>query len=83
MISWLVQGAALAWAAWCAPAAGGLFWLSNVTGVQCSFPPGVTLSTGLGVMISWRAYIKVIGLMGLWRSDRQKFPGEDAEWATL
>jgi hypothetical protein len=30
------RGAAVAWAAWCAPAAGGLFWMSNVTGREAS-----------------------------------------------
>lgn len=53
-------------------------------GLRSSFPPGVTLGTALGVMIAWRAYIKVIGLMGWWRADRElKSPNEDDDWAFL
>lgn len=78
-----VAGAAAAWIAWCLPAAAGLAWFQTSTGLRPSFPVGVTLGTALGVMISWRAYVKVIGLMGWWREGRERAEGEDDDWAFL
>ena len=78
-----VTGAAAAWVAWCLPAAAGLSWFQTSTGLRPSFPVGVTLGTALGVMISWRAYVKVIGLMGWWREGRERGEGEDDDWAFL
>ena len=78
-----VTGAAAAWVAWCLPAAAGLAWFQTSTGLRPSFPVGVTLGTALGVMISWRAYVKVIGLMGWWREGRERGEGEDDDWAFL
>jgi len=43
-----VKGAAVAWAAWCVPAFGGLTWFEKATGLSPSFPVGVTLGTALG-----------------------------------
>ena len=79
-----VKGATITWAAWCLPAGGGVLWLSHIAGLRSSFPPGVTLGTALGVMIAWRAYAKVIGLLGWWRADREvKSPKEEDDWNFL
>lgn len=62
-----------------------LISLPLFTGLRSSFAPGVTLGTALGVMIGWRAYAKVIGLLGWWRAGREltKSPNEDDDWAFL
>lgn len=62
-----------------------LISLPLLAGMRSSFAPGVTLGTALGVMISWRAYAKVIGLLGWWRAGREltKSPNEDDDWAFL
>jgi hypothetical protein len=75
-----VLGAAKGWAAWSVPASAGLRWLSECLDVRTSFPLGTELGCVLGVMISWRAYVKVIGLMGWWREGRTRGEREDADW---
>ena len=61
----------------------GLRWFERATGLRASFPAGVTLGTVLGVMIAWRAFAKVVGLMGWWRPGRVKGEREDDDWAFL
>ena len=78
-----VKGAAVAWAAWCVPAFGGLTWFEKATGLSPSFPVGVTLGTALGVMIAWRAFVKVVGLMGWWREGRVRSAKEEEDWSLL
>ena len=78
-----VKGAALAWIAWAPFALFGLRWFERATGLRSSFPAGVTLGTVLGVMIAWRAFAKVVGLMGWWRPGRVKGEREDDDWAFL
>lgn len=78
-----VKGAAVAWAAWCVPAFGGLTWFQDATGLSPSFPVGVTLGTALGVMIAWRAFVKVVGLMGWWREGRVRSAKEEEDWSLL
>ncbi|EEH53437.1 LOW QUALITY PROTEIN: uncharacterized protein MICPUCDRAFT_68654 [Micromonas pusilla CCMP1545] len=43
-------------------------------------PLGTELGCVLGVMISWRAYVKVIGLMGWWREGRTRSEREEEDW---
>jgi len=47
------------------------------------FPVPLTLALVLLVMLSWRAYAKVIGLLGWWRAERERSDGEDEQWAYL
>lgn len=47
------------------------------------FPVPLTLALVLLVMLSWRAYAKVIGLLGWWRAERERSDGEDDQWAYL
>ena len=75
-----VLGAAKGWAAWSVPAAAGLAWLSEHQELHTSFPLGTELGCVLGVMISWRAYVKVIGLMGWWREGRTRSEREEEDW---
>ena len=78
-----VKGAAVAWGVWCVPAFGGLTWFEKATGLSPSFPVGVTLGTALGVMIAWRAFVKVVGLMGWWREGRVRSAKEEEDWSLL
>ena len=78
-----VKGAALAWLVWAPVALFGLRCFERATGLRASFPAGVTLGTVLGVMIAWRAFAKVVGLMGWWRPGRVKGEREDDDWAFL
>jgi hypothetical protein len=85
-----VTGAARAWAAWCPSAALGLWWLERrpppggfEDAAHSSFPPGVTLGVALGVVVSWRAYVKVVGLLGWWRGGRERSEKEEEDWGFL
>ena len=94
-----VNGAFVGWVAFCAPAFVGaqrardalLGDGANVDAayggigrtVPNEFPVPLTLSLVLLVMLSWRAYVKVIGLLGWWRAGRERSDGEDDAWEYL
>ena len=66
------------------PAVSGGFVDGNgVVTPPNGFPVPLTLALVLLVMLSWRAYAKVIGLLGWWRAGRQRGDGEDDQWAYL
>jgi len=64
---------------------GGLVDLNGIltTHAVNGFPVPLTLALVLLVMLSWRAYAKVIGLLGWWRAERERSDGEDEQWAYL
>ena len=64
---------------------GGLDDLNGIltTHAVNGFPVPLTLALVLLVMLSWRAYAKVIGLLGWWRAERERSDGEDEQWAYL
>ena len=71
-------------------AALGLWWLERrpppggfEDAAHSSFPPGVTLGVALGVVVSWRAYVKVVGLLGWWRGGRERSEKEEEDWGFL
>ena len=91
-----VNGAAKSWVAFCGPAYFGVanardaLLLGNLPGgtnglgsTPNGFPVSLTLSLVLLVMLSWRAYVKVIGLMGWWRAGREKNADEDEAYVYL
>jgi hypothetical protein len=91
-----VNGAAKSWFFFCGPAYFGVanardaLLLGNLPGgtnglgsLPNSFPVSLTLSLVLLVMLSWRAYVKVIGLMGWWRAGREKNADEDEAYVYL
>jgi hypothetical protein len=91
-----VNGAAKSWVAFCGPAYFGVtnahdsLLLENLPGgtnglgsLPNGFPVSLTLSLVLLVMLSWRAYVKVIGLMGWWRAGREKNADEDEAYVYL
>lgn len=41
------------------------------------------MGTALGVMIAWRAYVKVVGLLGWWRAGREVSDKENEDWTYL
>ena len=51
--------------------------------VPNGFPVPLTLALVLLVMLSWRAYVKVIGLLGWWRAERERGDSEDDAWEYL
>ena len=50
---------------------GGLVDGNGVVTPPNGFPVPLTLALVLLVMLSWRAYAKVIGLLGWWRAGRE------------
>ena len=62
---------------------GGLVDLNGIVTPPNGFPVPLTLALVLLVMLSWRAYAKVIGLLGWWRAERERSDGEDDQWAYL
>ena len=62
---------------------GGLVDGNGVVTPPNGFPVPLTLALVLLVMLSWRAYAKVIGLLGWWRAGRERSDGEDDQWAYL
>lgn len=87
-----VNGATKSWVAFCAPAYFGVtnardsLLVGNLGTLRDhvnGFPVSLTLSLVLLVMLSWRAYVKVIGLMGWWRAGRAKSDAEDAAYEYL
>ena len=59
------------------------FGAMRAEAIPHSFPVPVTLALVLLLMVSWRAYVKVIGLLGWWRPNRTPTRIEDEAWKYL
>jgi|FLMP01.1.fsa_nt_emb hypothetical protein len=57
--------------------------LGIIGSIPHGFPITASLAVVLLTMISWRGYVKVIGLMGWWRAGRIASDDETRQWAYL